>query len=89
MKKFSAFLIVVFVATSFFQCKTSKESLTSSPKTLPFSSRVSTLLGKMTTEEKIGQLNLVTPGGAVTGSVVSTDVEAKIKAGNVGGIFGI
>ena len=89
MKKFSAFLIVVFVATSFYQCKTSKESLTSSPKTLPFSSRVSALLGKMTTEEKIGQLNLVTPGGAVTGSVVSTDVEAKIKAGNVGGIFGI
>ncbi|MCB0648039.1 MAG: beta-glucosidase BglX [Saprospiraceae bacterium] len=89
MKKISAFLIVVFLATSFYQCKTSKESLISSPKTLPFSSRVSALLGKMTTEEKIGQLNLVTPGGAVTGSVVSTDVEAKIKAGNVGGIFGI
>jgi beta-glucosidase len=51
---------------------------------------ISELMGKMTIQEKIGQLNLVTPGGGIlTGSVVSTDVEAKIKAGNVGGIFGI
>ncbi len=51
---------------------------------------VSDLMSKMTIQEKIGQLNLVTPGGGIlTGSVVSTDVEAKIKAGNVGGIFGV
>jgi beta-glucosidase len=51
---------------------------------------VEELLSKMTLEEKIGQLNLVTPGGGVaTGSVVSEDVEAKIKEGNVGGIFGV
>ncbi len=51
---------------------------------------ISELMGKMTIQEKIGQLNLVTPGGGIlTGSVVSTDVEAKINAGNVGGIFGI
>lgn len=50
---------------------------------------VEALLEKMTLEEKIGQLNLLTPGGGVaTGSVVSEDVEAKIKAGQVGGIFG-
>lgn len=48
------------------------------------------LLAKMTLEEKIGQLNLIIPGGAaVTGSVVSTDVENKIKKGLVGGLFGI
>jgi len=41
----------------------------------------------MTVEEKIGQLNLVTGGEAVTGSVVSTGVETKIKAGQIGGIF--
>ncbi|GHA26837.1 glycosyl hydrolase [Salinimicrobium marinum] len=52
--------------------------------------QVEELLGKMTLEEKIGQLNLLTPGGGVaTGSVVSEDVEAKIRAGNVGGIFGV
>lgn len=47
------------------------------------------LIKKMTLEEKIGQLNLLTPGGAVTGEVVSKDVEMKIKTGQVGGIFGI
>lgn len=52
--------------------------------------QVEELLAKMTLEEKIGQLNLLTPGGGVaTGSVVSEDVEAKIKAGNVGGVFGV
>ncbi|MEL4307513.1 beta-glucosidase BglX [Joostella sp. CR20] len=51
---------------------------------------VEALLKKMTLEEKIGQLNLLTPGGGVaTGAVVSENVEAKIKAGNVGGLFGV
>jgi beta-glucosidase len=50
---------------------------------------VSNLMSKMTIDEKIGQLNLVIPGGAVTGSVVSKDVDSKIRQGNVGGLFGI
>lgn len=51
---------------------------------------VEALLVKMTLEEKIGQLNLLTPGGGIlTGSVVSQDVNTKIKAGNVGGLFGV
>ncbi|MFT4154195.1 beta-glucosidase BglX [Parafilimonas sp.] len=50
---------------------------------------VKNLMNKMTLDEKIGQLNLVTPGGAVTGSVVSTDVDNKIRKGQVGGLFGI
>src|SRR5690606_16641144 len=51
---------------------------------------VEALLSKMTVEEKIVQLNLVTPGGGVaTGEVVSRNVEEKIKAGNVGGLFGV
>ena len=45
------------------------------------------LMQRMTLDEKIGQLNLVTGGDATTGAVVSTDVEAKIKQGNIGGIF--
>jgi beta-glucosidase len=45
------------------------------------------LMAKMTVEEKIGQLNLVTGGEATTGSAVSSDVEGKIKRGQVGGIF--
>ncbi len=51
---------------------------------------ISELMKRMTIEEKIGQLNLITPGGGIpTGAAVSTNVEAKIKAGKVGGIFGV
>lgn len=50
---------------------------------------VTNLMAKMTLDEKIGQLNLVTPGGAVTGSVVSQGVDENIRKGAVGGLFGI
>ncbi len=52
-------------------------------------SYISTLMSKMTVEEKIGQLNLVTGGEATTGSSVSSDVEGKIQRGQVGGIFSL
>lgn len=53
-------------------------------------SYITNLMKRMTIDEKIGQLNLVTPGGGIaTGAVVSSDVEKKIKEGNVGGLFGI
>ncbi len=45
------------------------------------------LMGKMTLQEKIGQLNLPVTGDIITGSTVSGDVVAKIKAGQVGGLF--
>lgn len=45
------------------------------------------LMGKMTLEEKIGQLNLPVTGDIITGSTVSGDVVGKIKAGQVGGLF--
>jgi beta-glucosidase len=51
---------------------------------------VANLMNKMTLDEKIGQLNLVTPGwGVPTGSVVSRGVEDNIRKGRVGGLFGI
>ncbi len=50
---------------------------------------INALMAKMTLDEKIGQLNLVTPGGAVTGAVVSKDVDDKIRKGLVGGLFGV
>lgn len=64
-------------------------SLTSIAQDTKMNSFVNNLMNRMTVEEKIGQLNLVTPGGAVTGSVVSKDVEQKISRGEVGGLFGI
>ena len=55
-----------------------------------YSAKARALLAKMTLEEKIGQLNLVTPGGGIlTGAVVSQGVEENIKKGYVGGLFGI
>ena len=50
---------------------------------------VSGLMSKMTLDEKIGQLNLVTSGRALTGSVVNKGVEESIKKGDIGGIFGV
>jgi len=51
---------------------------------------INSLMAKMTLQEKLGQLNLIIPGdGSVTGTVVSNDVEGKIKKGLVGGMFGI
>jgi beta-glucosidase len=47
------------------------------------------LLKKMTLDEKIGQLNLLTAGEATTGSAVSTGIESKIIAGQLGGLFSI
>ncbi|MEH6406234.1 MAG: beta-glucosidase BglX [Leeuwenhoekiella sp.] len=79
MRKTLFFCFFIFCSFSF--------SAFSQEKTIPL---VEKLLAKMTLEEKIGQLNLVTPGGGVaTGSVVSDNVEAKIKAGEVGGMFGV
>jgi len=74
----------------FFTVATLMLSCTQQPKETEMDRFISDLMGRMTIEEKIGQLNLITPGGGIpTGSVVSTDVEAKIKAGQVGGIFGV
>ncbi|MBZ5857816.1 beta-glucosidase BglX [Flavihumibacter profundi] len=50
---------------------------------------IDALMARMTTEEKIGQLNLVVGGEATTGSVVSMDVSSKIRKGQVGGIFSV
>ncbi|MBC7417203.1 MAG: beta-glucosidase BglX [Pedobacter sp.] len=59
----------------------------SAPKSTQMDQFVKSLMSKMTVDEKIGQLNLLTGGEATTGSAVSTDVEKKIAAGQVGGIF--
>jgi len=50
---------------------------------------VDRLLSQMTLEEKIGQLNLVTADQAVTGTIGSGDLDTKIGAGCVGGVFNI
>ena len=48
---------------------------------------ITSLMQKMTLEEKIGQMNLPTVGFDVTGPLLSQGVEEKIKKGLVGGVF--
>src|SRR5580692_9313767 len=75
------FLVLLLIPIHLVQAQTSAGS--------KMNAFISNLMSKMTLDEKIGQLNLVTPGGAVTGSVVSKDVDDKIRKGMVGGLFGI
>ena len=79
-------LSVIALSVSAFLSNPAAAQNTSDAKMKTF---VDALMKKMTIDEKIGQLNLVTPGGAVTGAVVSSDVDGKIRSGQVGGLFGI
>ena len=47
------------------------------------------LMGKMTLEEKLGQLNLPASGDIITGAGSNNNIVDKIKAGQVGGLFNI
>lgn len=80
MKLFTVALLVSLYIPASGQVKSSSADA-------KMNSFISGLMQKMTIDEKIGQLNLLTGGEATTGSVVSSGVESKIKAGNVGGIF--
>lgn len=48
---------------------------------------VAELMSRMTLEEKIGQLNLLTSGWDVTGPTLREGYREDVKAGNVGAIF--
>ena len=50
---------------------------------------INNLMGKMTLDEKIGQLNLPGSGDIVTGQASNSDIGKKIKEGLVGGLFNI
>ncbi len=50
---------------------------------------IANLMGKMTLEEKIGQMNLPSEGDIITGLGANNNIAAKIKKGQVGGMFNI
>ena len=50
---------------------------------------IDNLMGKMTLQEKIGQLNLPVSGEIVTGQAKSSNVAGKIRKGQVGGLFNV
>lgn len=51
--------------------------------------KVDSLLALMTTEEKIGQLNLPSAGQFTTGQAENSEIAKKIEKGLVGGLFNI
>lgn len=51
--------------------------------------KVDSILGLMTIDEKIGQLNLPSSGDITTGQAKSSNIAKKIEEGKVGGLFNI
>ncbi|TKB98064.1 beta-glucosidase BglX [Pedobacter cryotolerans] len=84
MKKIN-FLLVIAAFT--FNTGFAQQKKAVNPAQQKMNTFINSLMSKMTIDEKIGQLNLVTGGEANTGSAVSTAIESKIAKGNVGGIF--
>jgi beta-glucosidase len=59
------------------------------PADAKMNSFVTTLMSKMTLDEKIGQLNLPGAGDITTGQAGNSDIAKKIGEGQVGGLFNI
>ncbi|HYC85375.1 MAG TPA: glycoside hydrolase family 3 N-terminal domain-containing protein, partial [Chryseosolibacter sp.] len=81
-----ALLIPLLLLASWVCFAQKKKTVVAAPPA-DMESFVSALMEKMTVEEKIGQLNLVSIGFDVTGPIVSENVEEKIQKGLVGGVF--
>ncbi len=62
---------------------------TGSTSTAAMDKYISSLMAKMTLDEKIGQLNLPSSGDITTGQANSSDIAKKIAEGKVGGLFNI
>ena len=87
MKHLQRIIVVVML---FFSLTTAAQKHNTTSDDHRMKTYIDALMKKMTLQEKIGQLNLLTPGGGVlTGAVVSNNVETKIINGEVGGLFGV
>jgi beta-glucosidase len=83
----STFVTVIIMSSFFFTFAQQKKKTVSSSPVQDMNSFITDLMAKMSLEEKIGQLNLVSVGFDVTGPIVSQNVEEKIQKGLVGGVF--
>ena len=82
MKKFT----IILSALLLFQVNYTRAQKAADPKMNQF---ISTLMSKMTMDEKIGQLNLSGAGDVTTGETTSSDIHQKIREGKVGGLLNI
>jgi beta-glucosidase len=88
MKRMKGILATILLTTLALACsERQRETGRANEADRKMNAFIDSLLSQMTLEEKIGQLNLVSIGFDVTGPVVSENVEEKIKAGRVGGVF--
>jgi beta-glucosidase len=86
MKKLTTLLILLALFTSLMMSGAQKQTSGGDEQMNAF---ISDLMGKMTLEEKLGQLNLPASGDIVTGAASSSNIGEKIKQGKVGGLFNI
>jgi beta-glucosidase len=86
MKTTSTLLIILALFTSNLMSNAQSNSQDKDQKMNAF---IDDLMGKMTLDEKLGQLNLPGSGDILTGTTSSSNVADKIKEGKVGGLFNI
>ncbi len=70
-------------------CTFSNEAVYAQYSKAEIEQKVDSVMALMTLDEKIGQLNLPSAGDISTGLATSTGIIAKIKEGQVGGLFNI
>ncbi len=91
MKKIASMLVffaLILMLNAFCSALFAQRNIGSKDQTMD--DFISRLLEQMTVQEKIGQLNLITPrGGSFYCAILTPDDEAKIKAGQVGGLTGV
>ncbi|MCB0446923.1 MAG: beta-glucosidase BglX, partial [Gelidibacter sp.] len=89
MKKHYYKAIIFSVITLGFISCNSKQTQSGNPEDSEIERKVDSILGLMTLEEKLGQLNLPSSGDITTGQAQSSDIAKKIEEGKVGGLFNI
>src|SRR5258706_11996081 len=90
MKKSKVFILPLFVAFLQVHPAARAQVQTQAPsQEAKMHVFVNTLMGKMTLDEKIGQLNLPGAGDITTGQAGNSDIAKKIEEGKVGGLFNI
>ena len=82
-------ILTAIVVITMFSCKTENGNPSSDRTSNVYEEKVDSIIGLMTLEEKIGQLNLPATGEITTGSSKGTDVIKKIEEGKIGGLFNL
>ncbi|MBE0650990.1 MAG: beta-glucosidase BglX [Bacteroidales bacterium] len=88
-KQVQLFLLSLLLMMAGVSCQngTSEKGKVSSQKGNRYDAQIRKLMSKMTLEEKIGQLNMLSGDGAVTGPITNTNVVKEIKEGHVGAML--